>query len=261
MNSLSVAVYSLAIDALDRLPGRRWPKHPIDEKLGIETSKKIPRLFQSSGRDELDDKAVASVGVQPSIIRKALTYLDVGADDVFIDLGCGRGRALIVAAEFPFRSLVGYELYPFIAGVGRKNVAKVKLSQRVKIVESDASRPALPSEGKAVVFLYNPFQKEIVARLITHLEEHLRRTGSLCKLWIVYVNPVCFDQFDGCDLLRRYAAERVYYYDDERKCCPFHQTYDSFIIYQSAPFQPPLAGADAAVKITIPNFGADVMPA
>jgi hypothetical protein len=40
----------------------------------------------------------------------------------FVDLGCGRGRALLMASELPFREVIGVELDPAHCVVARQNV-------------------------------------------------------------------------------------------------------------------------------------------
>jgi SAM-dependent methyltransferase len=249
----------LVVECLDWLPTTRWPKHPMDKKLGIETSKRFIRQLQLSRHRNLEAQAIMPISVQPSVVRRALDCLNVHDDMIFIDIGCGRGRALIVASEFPFRALYGYELLPYIVNIARRNVAKVNLSERVVVVEADASQPALPEDGEVVLFLYNPFHDDVVTSFITYLEAYLGKVNRHAKLWIVYVNPVCAAQFDGCRIIRRYAAEKVHFDDEEREFTHSKHPYESFVIWQSQPFSPALAGADAPVKVTVPKYGAEVL--
>ncbi len=60
------------------------------------------------------------IGSQPSIMRRALSALGPVERYDFLDLGCGKGRALIVAAEFPFRAITGVELSPALAAIARR---------------------------------------------------------------------------------------------------------------------------------------------
>ena len=45
------------------------------------------------------------------------------ATGAFLDLGCGAGRSLVVAARFPVTRLIGVELDPVVAALARRNVA------------------------------------------------------------------------------------------------------------------------------------------
>ncbi len=42
----------------------------------------------------------------------------------FIDVGCGKGRVLIVAAAYPFKRIRGVEYSPQLAAICRTNLAK-----------------------------------------------------------------------------------------------------------------------------------------
>jgi tRNA1(Val) A37 N6-methylase TrmN6 len=49
-------------------------------------------------------------GSQPSIVRAGIALLPDHNQYAFVDLGCGKGRALMVASEFSFARLVGVEI-------------------------------------------------------------------------------------------------------------------------------------------------------
>jgi hypothetical protein len=82
-----------------------------------------------------------------------------------------------------------------------------------------------------------------------------------CKIWVIYYNPVHYDLFDSCPFLQRYAAENMEYDDEEKTATPFSNTFDPVAIYQSQPFLPAQASAEAQIKVTIPDVGAVVVPA
>ena len=239
-----------------RVRRRNHPKHPIDLELGIETSRQVSVSGLATGA-EIERYSIAYLGAQPSIIRASLDLIPIDEDMTFIDLGCGKGRPLVVAADYPFRRLIGVELSPYVAQVARRNVAGLrpaeKYGKRIFVIIGDASIPNLGKES-TVLFLYNPFRRPIVERLVAHLSSE--RKG---KLWIVYYNPVCFDVFDASPVFKRYYAGLHHFSEGEKRAVRSH-SYDSVIIYQSLdnPMLEPKPGAGAAVKITIPDLGADV---
>ena len=242
---------------LQWMRGQRCPRHPIDISLGIETSNRLPHLL-SNFHHPADNHALLYAGAQPSIIRNAIRCIGCGPGAIFFDLGSGKGRALIVAAEFPFDRLVGYELSERLVRRSRSNISKTRLTDRVEIIRADASRPLLPDKGEVVIFLYNPLKGPLVAELISTLETQLKATAGDLKIWIIYYNPVHYELFDRSPMLKRYAAARLDFDDVEKNSSPFGNTFDSYLIYQSAPFRPALASAGANVNITIPDFGAIV---
>jgi SAM-dependent methyltransferase len=252
---------------LRRLRGQEELAHPLDRALGIETSVRVPRAAFSVGSDK-DALSVGYVGAAPSIIRKSLDAIGVGRDSAFVDLGCGKGRALVVAADYPFRSIAGIELSPFLADIARRNIGKLnpkaRYGDRIVIIEGDASSPAIPEVAEVILFLYNPFRRPLVETLAAGLVTAIKSFPSR-KLWLVYYNPVCHDVFDRAPEFERFMAARIDYNEDERRAAERQNsnTFDSVIIYQSrnSPRRSPLPGADARVKITIPDLGADVINA
>ena len=93
-----------------------------------------------------------------------------------MDLGCGKGRALILASEHPFREVVGVELDGELAAVAARNAAIIARSSRGRRSGSWPTPPILPA-GDLVVFLYNPFGEELVARAIANVERAMGSHG------------------------------------------------------------------------------------
>jgi SAM-dependent methyltransferase len=238
------------------------PVHPIDQRLGIETSQKTSRKLIRTGTDA-DAVSVGYVGATPSIIRKCLNVIGILADGEFIDIGCGKGRVLVVAAEYPFKAIIGIELSDFLCDLARRNIAKLPkelMAKRIQIVNGDASTPVLASAPCVVLFFYNAFRRPLVTKLVQHLEQEIAKNQDRV-VWVVYYNPVCFDLFDASPSLRRYFAAKIQFEEDEKAAAPTGNTFDSVIIYQSVtgPQRPALRGADAGVEIIIPDLGADVI--
>jgi len=60
-----------------------------------------------------------------------------------------------------------------------------------------------------VIFLYNPFQRPLIAQLLGRIESSLQAISR--ELYIVYYNPVWADVFDASAALeRRFAAQLPY---------------------------------------------------
>lgn len=241
------------------------PAHPIDVRLGIHTSGTISSRRLHSGDAFLDHNNVGYVGSQPSVIRKALQAIwDVTTCDTFVDLGCGKGRALAVAADFPFHRLVGVELSASLAKVARRNLEilrarAVASDGNDEIVIGDASAPDLEGLGGTVVYLYNSFGEPLVRKLMGHLEAHVAARPDQ-KLWFVYYNPVWTSVVDESQAFRRFYADRVDFTVEEAKSHPFDNRFDSVVIWQSVsgPMVAPRPGHDRSVVVTIPGLGADV---
>jgi SAM-dependent methyltransferase len=115
------------------------------------------------------------LGVPPSALREAISRLPIAHEAfTFVDIGCGKGRALMVGSAFPFRRLVGVEISPELCGVARANIAlRPEWSERISVINQDAVRFTCP-DGPLLIFLYNPFMGTILRRVLSNLERQLR---------------------------------------------------------------------------------------
>lgn len=222
---------------LERLPGAHllfptgWDRlHPFDTAHGTDTSGFVsPEQLPTSAAAR--EHAVFYAGSQPSILRATLSALPALDDYSFFDFGCGKGRALLVASEFPFKDIVGVELSPDLAEIARRNASIVakRFPQRtrVRVIEGDATRTALP-DGDLVLYLYHPFAPELVAKVVAQVEAALAVSDR--ALYVVYYNPVAGALFDASPKLSRFFARTFAYSVDERGFGPDHT--DSVMIWQ-----------------------------
>ncbi len=112
-------------------------------------------------------------------------------DFLFIDLGSGKGRTLLMASDYPFRRIVGVELLPALHEAAFDNLSKYKNEgQKCFALESicaDATEFPLPAEP-TVLFLFNPFSEPGLRRVIANLEKSLRAHPR--KVYVLYHNPL-----------------------------------------------------------------------
>jgi SAM-dependent methyltransferase len=100
----------------------------------------------------------------------------------FVDLGCGKGRALLLAEEYDFKKIVGVDFAANFARIASRNAAIVG-SARITVVHGDVREFDFPA-GRLVVFLYNPFSAEITRSVMQRLISHPD------TFYIAYVNPL-----------------------------------------------------------------------
>jgi SAM-dependent methyltransferase len=103
---------------------------------------------------------------------------DLG-DTVFVDYGSGAGRAVLLAATYPFKEVVGIELSRSLHERARANLAAFPADARraraVRLVCGDVTAFALPSDP-AVLYFYNPFREGVMRRVLAAIETSLIRT-------------------------------------------------------------------------------------
>lgn len=110
------------------------------------------------------------------------------AGTTFVDLGSGMGRAVILAANHPFRSIVGLEISPALHAIARDNLAAIDRTnlrcRDLRLVRGDAATFAFP-RGDLVAYLFNPFDGALLIRVLDTLAKGARREVAL-----VYHTPV-----------------------------------------------------------------------
>ena len=169
-------------------------RHPFDLEFGVRTSGLVAGRNLKSGH-RADRHNTAYFGVAPSVFREMIVrwrrskpFAPID-QFTFVDLGAGMGRALLLAAGLPFRAVVGVELNPTLARIGRKNMALWRAAGRahspMRMVCRDAAEFALP-DGPCVVFLFNPFGAPVLRRLLAACSRTF--AGREGQLDILYVN-------------------------------------------------------------------------
>lgn len=124
-------------------------------------------------------------------LRKLFKILGIPAGKVFVDLGCGKGRVLLIASEFDFKEARGIEFSPILSEIAQNNVALYKTKTKTKtnfnIIHSDVIDCNF-SDDEEVLFLFNPFDDFILESVIRKLEDSLKRRNR--KVLIIYRHAV-----------------------------------------------------------------------
>jgi SAM-dependent methyltransferase len=112
------------------------------------------------------------------------------SDYTFVDIGCGKGRVVLLASEYGFREVLGVELNPRLVAVAQRNLTRwIRTPRRcrnVRIVHGDALSIPIP-DGPVVLYLFNSFEREMVELLRARLvESAATRTAPID---LIYVHP------------------------------------------------------------------------
>lgn len=151
-------------------------KHPYDELTGCDTSGMIHRR-------RLGPHAEDYQPIDPDVFRATLAHIEEDFSGfTFVDIGCGKGRALLLAEEYDFAKIIGVEFSGRLAKIAAANAATIG-SQRISVVRDDARHFQFPP-GPLMVFLYNPFSGEIFRSVMQRVASHRG------LLYIAYVNPL-----------------------------------------------------------------------
>ena len=144
-----------------------------------------------------------------SALGKILDGLSVRESDVFVDFGCGKGRTLLLAADYPFRRIVGIEFAPALCEIARENArrysARYPRAVQPEIEEADATRFSLRGD-ETVFYFFHPFGPPVLQPVLDNIATSLRQYPR--RAWLVYYLPMHRELMDRCESLRL-ATERV----------------------------------------------------
>lgn len=169
-----------------------------DRRLGIDASGfHLPDELALEGRNA--EHANEYFGTPSWVFGRALDAL--GPDTqrfVFVDLGSGKGRTLLLAAARPFLRVEGAELSEAMHRVALKNIARAKnlgvVRSPIVAHHKDVTEYELPKEP-FILYFFNPFGEMVVSQLLDNLD------ASLCDFpregYIIYLNAKhknCFDR-------------------------------------------------------------------
>ena len=180
--------------------------------------------------DIASENAIHAVRYQPSphrLVDEAIRGLDVEYGQFhFLDFGAGKGRVLLIAAEFPFRAVTGIEFSRELQQTAVTNIAKTPAGRiaaaQIECVHDDVTRYELP-DSPLVCYFYNPFGRRIMQIVIEHIERSLARHPR--DAYIIYVDPECrriMDDSTRWQTVREQDTYLIYQHQDDRPPASCH---------------------------------------
>ena len=143
--------------------------HLFDKKLGIETFKNVE--VSNLGID--NEKKIDANRYQPVSLR----HLEIAFDfllvqkknsyDVFIDIGCGKGKPVFYAQKFypKIYKFIGIDISESMINIANRNKFNLKIdANNIDFIKEDALNYKFDSNKKYLVFMFNPFKKDYFDR-------------------------------------------------------------------------------------------------
>jgi SAM-dependent methyltransferase len=215
--------------------------HPFDEKYGTDTAGYLGPEDLATGQKH-DAFNYGYSAIAPSVFREACRRwretLPAVAGRVeaysFVDVGAGKGRALLLASELAFRRIIGVELNPDLARTALRNLTRRLRATRsktsIRAVQEDALNFRWP-RPPLLVYLYNPFDCSLIARLAEKLAA-LSSSSASSLVDILYVNPTCSDALTGSGAFSRIWTARIHMDEADRKADPYGTATDVVSAYR-----------------------------
>jgi hypothetical protein len=152
------------------------------------------------------------LGIRPREFRELLGAIPVAHEHyVFVDYGSGKGRALLLAAEWPFKAVVGLEFAPALHRIAETNIQTYQnpacRCRELRTLCMDAAEFELPREP-AILYFNNPFSEAMLSAVLKRVQRSLEESPR--DLWIGYQVPTAHRVLDRAPFLERVASTPAY---------------------------------------------------
>lgn len=186
-----------------------YDDYKFDWKFGTDT---MQRVDVESFETDSDNKAHARF-YQASKTRPVLELFNklcLPKDSVFVDMGCGKGRVLLLAAQRGFKKVVGIEFCAQLYRQSLKNVEiyvkKYPASPLIEVIKLDVTYYPFKKDEN-ILFLYNPFDSVVLVRVLQNISDSLQKAPR--EIWLIYNNPVLHEIVQNSGLFHHYKQYEI----------------------------------------------------
>jgi SAM-dependent methyltransferase len=191
-------------------------EHEFDRQHGVDTSGLIWSVDLKTGSPS-DAWNTAYYGIGPSVFHRVMAQVPepLQRTATFIDLGCGKGRAVLLASEYLFPQVIGVEIAPQLHRVAVENVARYSAARKrearrdpapMSVLLEDAARYQFPA-GPLVVYLYHPFCRPVLEKVLRNLGRSLAEQPRDAA--VIYINHELRDALDRAPHLEQVWSATV----------------------------------------------------
>lgn len=191
----------------------------FDQHYGTDTAAEVPLALAGVNATDAERGNGAYRAVWASEFHRSMAALPIEHDRfVFIDFGSGKGKAMLMAADYSFRRIIGVEYAPRLHQIAVRNIAVY----REMVPGCCPCEPILcdaltyvPPDEPLVCFFFNPFDDATLGQVFHNLRLSVQRHYR--DVYIIYVNlrtvwesHYVFDDLDDFVLVRRDRKYLIY---------------------------------------------------
>jgi SAM-dependent methyltransferase len=138
--------------------------------------------------DHADAVHYATMGY--GLVGRILDHLQLRPDDVFVDIGCGRGRVLCCAARHPIEHVYGVDVQPQLCDAARANAERLRGRRAPITVRNDVAQD-FDYAGATVLYMFDPFGADTLRLVLDKVRADTdgRAGGGARAIRIAYANP------------------------------------------------------------------------
>ena len=129
------------------------------------------------------------IPIAPAVFNCVLSCLDIPWEEyTFIDYGSGKGRALLLASEYPFKRIIGLEFSSDLHQAAETNIhlyhSRSQKCRNIQSLNIDFTQFALPREP-LVLYFNHPCRERVLHEVVTRIGEFL--LTSPYPLYLAYL--------------------------------------------------------------------------
>ena len=149
----------------------------FDRRYGTDTGGSVATSELGIVDDATRDQAILYLPSPERVTRWMLNMVGINHREYsFVDLGCGKGRVLLVASTYPFQQVIGVEISDELSRIARGNLARfpdaARKARDVEVQNIDAVTVRFPTTH-LLVHMYHPFGPDLTRAVLRRLEESL----------------------------------------------------------------------------------------
>jgi SAM-dependent methyltransferase len=181
----------------------------FDWKYGTDTV----RWVDKAALDATSDNRWHAVSYQATKARPFLSLLrqlDLPTSSVFVDIGCGKGRVVLIASQYGFRKVVGIDFSSRLCAVARNNVElfskKTNLLSPIEVVDMDVAGYQFRAD-ECVLYMFNPFDSLVMTQVVENIRQSLEHNPR--RMWVIYNTPTQHDVLMSAGLFKSVSAYEI----------------------------------------------------
>nr|MBU9937418.1 class I SAM-dependent methyltransferase [Ferruginibacter sp.] len=179
------------------------------QNLGVDISHAT--IYMPVSYELLEDIFEQLSNLKPQTTNHKLQTSNGKPFNHFLDIGCGKGRALCVAAHHGFKKLTGIDFSKELCEAAKANLEVTK--QRIpgmdfSVIHNDAFYFEIPADADCI-FFFNPFDETIMSGVVENILESLQNHPR--RLSIIYVNPLHKEYFIQAGFTETWYSKKMKY--------------------------------------------------
>jgi SAM-dependent methyltransferase len=166
----------------------------FDRRFGTDTAGSVAPENLGISEKAVEQRAILYLPSPERVTRWMLTHIGVEHRDFsFVDLGCGKGRVLLIASEYSFQRVIGVDISAELSVIARQNAAIYQAHSRsraeITVQTADATRFDFP-KSNLFLHLYHPFDPAVTDAVLSNLERSLAPEAHVVVAYLTFASSV-----------------------------------------------------------------------